>query len=166
MASNNGQRASPSQETVQATNSWYSLVDDQKSAMDKFLDGDDICLLNFESDFFAPVRNKLRMSTAGILNLEAEQGVDTTLAEEQGHPEDGRCGEKANAVASMRELYDEMQGLVDDMELLRVDSCSSSSSRGSKEFCVKLEAALRRMRQTRDKVRSLLAVAEVLAMAV
>lgn len=153
VASNNDGPASPSQQDVHTANSWYSLVDDQMSAMDKFLEGDDVRLPSLESDFFAPVRNKLRMSTAGILSLEAEQGEDPAPAEQQKHPDDGRCEENADAATSLRELYDEMQGLVGDMELLRMDASSS----GSGVLCDKLGETQRRMEQTRDKARSFLA---------
>ncbi|ODA79643.1 hypothetical protein RJ55_05237 [Drechmeria coniospora] len=40
------------------------------SPMDQFVEGEAIQIPSFESDFFAPVRNKLRMSTAGILDLQ------------------------------------------------------------------------------------------------
>ncbi|PHH63963.1 hypothetical protein CDD81_5182 [Ophiocordyceps australis] len=50
--------------------SWHSLVDEKLCATDKFLKGHEIRLPDFESDFWAPVRNRLRLSTAGIIDLD------------------------------------------------------------------------------------------------
>ncbi|UNI14289.1 Poly(A)-specific ribonuclease [Purpureocillium takamizusanense] len=49
--------------------SWLSIVDGQLSAMDKYLSGDEIRIPEFDGEFFRSVRNKVRMSTAGVLFL-------------------------------------------------------------------------------------------------
>ncbi|PHH82104.1 hypothetical protein CDD82_6990 [Ophiocordyceps australis] len=50
--------------------SWHSLVDGKLCAADKFLKGHEIRLPVFDSPFWAPVRNRLRLSTAGIIDLD------------------------------------------------------------------------------------------------
>ncbi|GJN77456.1 hypothetical protein PLIIFM63780_000947 [Purpureocillium lilacinum] len=54
---------------ILASTSWLGIVDDQLSAMDRYLYGDEIRIPAFDGEFFRSVRNRLRMSTAGVLVL-------------------------------------------------------------------------------------------------
>ncbi|KAJ6446444.1 CAF1 family ribonuclease domain-containing protein [Purpureocillium lavendulum] len=64
-----GQQTATDPFAMLTATSWVDVVDDQLSAMDKFLKGDDIVIPSFDGDFFMLVRNRLRMSCAGVLVL-------------------------------------------------------------------------------------------------
>lgn len=101
----------------------YRLMEEKLSPMDAYLSPEDICLPSFDSGFWVAVRNKLRMSTAGILDLQ-EPSVSLGGAD------------KAGATTSQT-----LAKGVDD-EIVRLDLTDASSSDAEHSVASTMDAGL------------------------
>lgn len=149
--------------------SWLSLVDDKLSPMDQFCEGEAIRIPRLESDFFAPVRNRLRMSTAGILDLQAPVSAasprkrkqppgtptrndEPVSPEGRKHAGRTRSEKEYDAIDLLGELKADMQTILGEIEMVREKQHRSKLDK----LCARLQHVRLALDETKGKIHNFL----------